>query len=649
MRIRSGHEIFLVLQSSETGSRTVKVVPSQDKAIADWNATTRISPVFEVDGFSGGTIEFRGEEFLLFLGPIHPEHILSRCCSESRVWISLGLYNLIILPPTKNALDELIQIAQEKSVPYEFWELQSGVIRDVNFWKPLTIAADEWKKQLCDLSQSSFPVELREAIREYCSLVASTLSRSIHLPSYVQPESIKIGDALTDLFKSFSEKSLIEVTYRNLSEVLKVNAGLSRYSSQTFAGTTPIFERECHFWSNSLLGIGVATIALRNIRSFLDKTLAKSRIPERFEKFKKITQDIPNLPDGFPLGRDYLGDVKLDDTSNPLIPLITYFSARDGYGSTQTTISAPTASISSCNCPRWSLMTLTHEFSHVIMRAILADIYPDLSNDSEVTECKKLLDIPSQQTCDTLFDEIRRICLYSAIKMENPYPPHQKKDTDTPSDPKTQYDIDAIKGMLIRQRHDTEETIVHVFDFLYFYGRDIDKYVSGIWASWGVIPNVSTRVYEYVVRTICAVLSCHFLKGAAAENIAKEDVKKAMLKLKESKLGGRYISEALDLIENQWKDELFYLVQARRLLVKTVSTFIFSNKIATELRTELKVSGGAGRKEGYTLKPGILELDTITNPIMFIEAYANDRTPSPPNSVWLFYVLAFCLENIEHQ
>lgn len=465
--------------------------------------------------------------------------------------------------------------------------------------------------------------------------MASTLSRSVNLPDYISSEFNGTSNSLTELFKSFSSTSNpVEVTYRNLSEVLTVNAGLSRYSSQTFAGTSPIIHTECHFWSNSLLGIGTTSIALRNIRAFIDKTLGKSRLPERFEKLKNVNKDIPDLSKIFPPDTDYLGDIKLDDTNlKPLFPLITYFSARDGYRSTQTTISAPLAAVSSCNCPRWSLMTLTHEFSHVIMRAILVDIYPDLSNNNEIKECNSLID--SNEPRASLFHEIKRLCLHSAIKME---------DADSFSGPNNNEKEYNIKDVLERKRHDIDETMVHVFDFLYFYGKDVDKYVPGIWASWGVIPNVSTRVREYVVRTICAVLSRH-LKRNKGEDFAKEEVKKSLMKLKESKLGGRYIQEALDLIDSRWDTELFYLVRARRQLVKIVTSFIFSKQIATDIRSELKISGGAGRKKGYTLKQGVLELKPIDNPIMFIESFANSAQPSATISAWIFYVLAFCLED----
>ena len=160
-----------------------------------------------------------------------------------------------------------------------------------------------------------------------------------------------------------------------------------------FAGTSPIINRECHFWSHSFLGIGVANLALINIRLFIEKTLGAARIPERFQLMCADPKNIIDLTSTTPLHKDFLGEVKLqDDAAEPIYPLITYFSARDGWRGTATTISAPLAAVSSCNSVRWSLITLTHEFSHIIIGAILSDLYPDYRDDESVQSFRDLWD-----------------------------------------------------------------------------------------------------------------------------------------------------------------------------------------------------------------------------------------------------------------
>lgn len=473
MRILDRESFLLIQYSKENSSYEVKVLSSQDKAIANWTSSTRISPIFKVDGFANSQIDhydFSGQKVLLFIGPIHPEKIIAYCGTKSNVWLSIGLYNIIAVPHDKREVTKLTQTAQKEKVPYEMWDIKSGIVQGVTLWSPERPPKD-YLDPLIRLSKISFPDELQEAVREYGPLMASTLSRSASLPPHISDELKKTSLLLAEMFADFSQPPSLERTYQYLSELLTINAGLSRFSSQTFAGTSPLTHTECHFWSNSLLGIGTATIALRNIRSFLDKTLGESRLPERFEALKKIKTNVPDLQKEYPPDKDYLGEAKIDPETEPIIPLISYFSARDGYRSTPTTISAPLASVFSCNCPRWSLMTVTHEISHVVIRAILSDLYPDFSDAAQVEECRKLFE--SSAIGPTLFHEIQRILFFSVCMMDDVFAGHSPGDIRS---------VDFAK-LLQRWRRDIDETMVHTFDFLYFYGKDVDRYVSGIWAS----------------------------------------------------------------------------------------------------------------------------------------------------------------------
>ena len=53
--------------------------------------------------------------------------------------------------------------------------------------------------------------------------------------------------------------------------------------------------------------------------------------------------------------------------------------------------------------------------------------------------------------------------------------------------------VQELRRLLQRWRQDVDETMVHAFDFLYFYGKDVSRYIAGIWSSWGTIPNIGTR------------------------------------------------------------------------------------------------------------------------------------------------------------
>jgi hypothetical protein len=259
------HENFLFIKDSvDPGKYSVKILSSQHDAIEQWTSCTRISPIYRIEGYANSSItsfNFPGQKYILFLGPVHPERILHCCNTKHKVWITMGLFNLVIVPPNKRQLNKLVETARNGKVPVEYGMLKDGIIEDVYFEgakgsSPFSL------RPATELSKTSFPDELGETIREYCPLIASTLSRSKSLPADMAVELENISNFLADIFTDFSRPPTVEVTYRHLSELLTINAALSRFSSQTFAGTSPILNTECHFWSNSLLGIGVATLLL---------------------------------------------------------------------------------------------------------------------------------------------------------------------------------------------------------------------------------------------------------------------------------------------------------------------------------------------------------------------------------------------------
>jgi hypothetical protein len=129
-----------------------------------------------------------------------------------------------------------------------------------------------------------------------------------------------------------------------------------------------------------------------------------------------------------------------------------------------------------------------------------------------------------------------------------------------------------------------------------------------------------------------------------AEDIAKDQVVRALQKLQKSDQGGKCVTEAIDYIAKRWDSELKRRVQARRQLVKIVKTFLFSERFATEVRGEVEIAGGATEKEGYTLRQAILESRSIRNPLRFIELYTAAASANFSQSAWMFYMLAFCID-----
>lgn len=631
----AGFESRLVLtQDSATGDQKVAVLASVGAAIKGWQPLTRVSPLFGVEDAlvqSPPNYTFQRVKHIIFLGPVRPDLVIAQCSPQSVVWLTLGLFNVVVVAATSREADKLRSWAVKNNIPWERWRTSKGVIAAVEQGgHDQADPAENWRDDLAALADGDYGEELQDAVHEYCSLMASSIARSTASANQLTQDLVRLSAAVARMIRQPGALTG-EHKYVALGQMLTVNAGLSRFSSQTFAGTSPIQKTECHYWTHSLLGVGIATLALRNLVRFIEGTLGEARLATRFALLRGQTKNVPDMTKEEMPTDDPLGTMTLpEELRTPLVPLLPYFSARDGYRSTELSISAPLSVICSCRSRSWSLTTLTHEIAHVVIRAVLAGLLPDLHDDDQLNECAALID--NHTVGRSVFDEIRRMILFSIIKLE---------ETATARKGEMKFAKSDLRYLIQRWRQEVEEIMVHVFDYMYFYGRDTEQYVAGIWASWGTIPNVRSRVKEYVTRTVSAVLVHHLRRGSQAEGMARTQVQEALKTLADSGQGGRYVSEAIDYLQNEWEADIRGRVAARRQLVKIVASFLFSERIATPLRAESEIGGGAPDHEGYELRVRELDAKAVSNPLRFVESYTEASEANSIDSAWMLYVLAF--------
>ncbi len=395
------------------------MVTDKDDLFSDWTANTRLSPVFSIArtcGNSPNAFQFLGKWTLFFVGPIHPTSVPALAHDDVRVWLTLGLFNVLIATQSDLRASEIKKWAKKNCIELEKWSLLDGEVKRVECVNGIAKGPEDtnWKSVLTALWERPVSGELREAIQEYCPLMAATISRSRRVTPNITNDLVGLNDGvsafLVEALKSAKEGKHIQC----LGHLLTINAALSRFSSQTFAGTSPITTTECHFWLHSMLGVGVASLAFRNVCAFVDQQLGNARIGERFAALKDVTANFDLLLD-FPPDCDYLDSVTISE-SDKVVPILAYFSARDGYRSTEWAVSAPLAAVSACNSRRWSLLTVTHEFSHVAVRSILAELYPDFMQPTKMNEC---IDLLSEVSPKTVFMQIRKLMIISIIAMDN--------------------------------------------------------------------------------------------------------------------------------------------------------------------------------------------------------------------------------------
>ncbi|MGO9019191.1 MAG: hypothetical protein ACLQVJ_12675 [Syntrophobacteraceae bacterium] len=456
----------------------------------------------------------------------------------------------------------------------------------------------------CDLSMPDLTTELLEAHKQIDQIL-------------VQPQPLE------------------QESYERMGLMVNVNSGLSRYSSQAFSGTSPIIGTECHFYIHSLLGIGTANLALVRLFSFVREKLGEKRIPQLLECFATKQAPSPSLGTLDNLSdfwyQDHLSTITLkeEDVREPIFPMITYYSGRDGFKSTLVTLSAPLAAISSCNSLRWTLMTLTHELSHSIIRGVLTILYPDSDDDLE-----SAIDLLERNPLN-LLEDIRQYLLSEIILMQK-----VAEGTETNEEPR-RIETEDLRSILDNWRHEIEEIFAHVFDFMYFYGRDAESYVKSIWMSWSVIPDVGNRIPEYIIRSLCALLVLHLRRGPESEVFAYEQLVRILEELHSSGHVAHCIAEALEYLKNHWEDEIRVRVFARKRLVRIVHTFIYSDGISADLRWETRIGGAATEREGYKKKFRYFDHVPIDNHLRFLDAYTRTVEPEFSDSLWMLYTLAF--------
>jgi hypothetical protein len=643
MKLASDYSFLTLEHADDSASHVVSILPSLKAVLPNWVASTRVSPIFGIEGLgtaSNTMFNFRGDWYLTFLGPVHPEKILECYERKWKVWLTLGLFNLLILSKTSDDKKKILRWARDENLVCETWAIKDGRVLRVDVRNREYKKSTRWRREVSKLYSARLAPELTQAVKDYCPVIATALARSEKLPVRLFEDLYEINRFIVDDLRNGDHESDEGSPYPTLGQLLTIHAGLTRFTSQTFSGTAPIYETECHLRGHSLLGIGVASIGLAHLREFIQSTLGAAGLPERFAALASVSEGVPDLcelkiREDF-WTRDHLGDVELGaDSERSQVPLLSYFSARDGFKSTLTTISAPLSTISACNSVQWSLLTITHELSHVLIRSILSELYPDLESEQAINGALDLLD--KGRKGSNLLKEIQRLLLMTIVQIDN-----VSASRTEPLD----IDSETLVVLLEQWYREVQEILVHVFDFLYFYGGEINKYIEGIWVSWGTIPNIKNRIREYVVRTICTALVNH-LERPKAEEMARDQVVGCLEKLTTNGTGGTYVKRALEYIADHWEDEILPRVVARKDLVKIARAFLFSATIATDVRKETSGLGGGepSEKEGYKLKSGYLELREITNPFHFLELFTKSKRPSVVESAWMLYVLAYCVND----
>lgn len=640
---------YLVLHDvGPSGSKRILLEQSLELCVENWTPGSRLSPCWPIKGTVVSKKNLLGSQSLLFVGPIQPAELFTAIegilgVPNISVWVTAGCFNVVICVDheVKEMATKIKRWANKNTVAYEAWGLNDGVIKNVTS-RPLSGEIDH--TNLTKLSLNAKAVKndfLQPALQENVIASATGLTRSFSVHRPTNQALNKVIDAMNGVFDAYAHDKISTLDFQ--ARMLSMNAAMSRFSSQAFSGVPPIQATECHFWIHSLLGTGSANIALNNLTHSIQQVLGEAKIPERLEKLSEVVTEIPDNTElvmgdkilRFDLFKSTEG---LDINGKPVIPLVNYFSGRDGFSSQVQTLSAPLSTIAECNSYRSNILTTTHELSHIFVQSALGILSPNLDLPNEMEEARRITKTSFKAT--NHLEAAKKLLIEAVILMEQA---KQAKSNQTLSSAQVS---DMLPAILSRWRHEMQEIMVHSFDFLYFHKGKADFYVTSIWHSWCAIPGIADRIPEYLLRTICAV-SADVL-DALPQQIFDSAVRstKALLETVDSQIDPQndYVSIALKRIKDIEKDadlkaKTQYEFEARKYLVRLVKTYLHSEKLENDLFDDHSVRSTA--RKGNKAK---LRYDTnhIGNPLAFLRKQLK-ANPSEAESLWVLHCLAFDL------
>lgn len=701
----------------------VRISSNLKALLRDWGPTTRISPLWQlrapIDEPPRTDVEPRSIWFLHgtpadFVWNNFSESQLSKLYHEA-MWLSVGAHSVILLCKDDQLDEDIRNICLGGAVCFERWDIDE-VDGNGRFWGSeieYILPEDYFQPDskpsngLISKAFSQASVEADEALGfmnlELFALLSVVSGRS-HGPFEVLADDALVMQELAyDLISDkeadddeFIENSEDETDTTELHTsvpkaypvrgaakpdiLLQLNAALSRMSSQAFSGTSPILRTECHFWPHSLLGTGIANLALRNVAAFITDIAEAVQYDIRLyslarHEFDVSQYDVCDLGSDFPefvsidiseiidannIDSLQEGDISLgDEDSGMAVTPITYFSGRDGFMNGAVTTSAPLPSVSGANSYQWNLGTITHEITHRILSGHIFDSFEYfLEEINDMQEAGRT----GVQAVKEYFEATPTCFMGYAAKllgrvlMLRACLNYDESEMRSAMESPFEFFSDAEQV----HAEDVEELIVHIFDFYHFYGSDSESYCNFVWLSWAVLPSIEDKLDEYVIRTLVALSVKHIsrpdwreLAIADFTSVIDEEPLKSRL---------HFRIQIINLLADDEKrfEILQYLGIARPLLV-LFHMYFKSDRLRLKAAEDLYSNpqkrnltrDGKKEQRSYHYR---FPLDTFvsgdpsvgrpkfTNPLLFLRDYSREEEPSAAQSAWLLHMLAYNLD-----
>lgn len=617
----NGPTRYLILkQDLASGDRDLSIVERFRKVKSAWSWSARVSPIFPVGGVGQSHADVtdfdpaaKPSSYLYLVGPLAPSRLPLRIIENTISFLSLGLFNFLFF--THERLPCLEEFMERETVNFERWFLNKGVVNEIVREIGSPAKLNPTRKKI-----KSHPA-LAAAIKEYELLVATSIERGALFQPTLAEDVVKFDKVLREVIGDLP----LQLQQRLL---VISNATLSRQTSQTYAGASPVAETECHYWSHSLLGIGIPSMALANTRRYLDSSLGDVNFLGRLKSLSTKDAHSENLEglaarDAFwqidHLGGEVVGgETGGDDkgTAAEMVPALTSFSGRDGFRSTQVSLTAPLEVVSGCNSRAWSLLTVTHEIVHDIVAQVSAFMLPRPTDEEKIDQLNAVIN--DELTPANLLIQFQALFLFSVWRLSG-------KESEKATRENLQSAIESNWPTF-------SESLTHCLDYLYFYRTQPEEYIRSLWVSWSTLPSVSSRIRNYLLRCLTA-LACNNLERDNVSDATFAELKNALERAQQNHPEVQFVANALKILSKE-EGELKLRFQDRHLVAKIARYLLYSPMIEKHFWDDPR-AGAAG---GTSL---VFGSDDVFNPLRFLGEHCAHKKPDIRRSAWILYKLAF--------
>ena len=503
------------------------------------------------------------------------------------MWYSHGLASLIVITSDKKLINNVKKIVGNSISAWELWAVQENLIEDVDLFIP-----DVPEKEIKIPNLQGLPPDIVSLIHEYLSSIKILIHRAlIYLPEHVYTlddlhleictivnqlrylllgdESLSRGLPLIDELEKINSDPCEKMKFLQslIDQILQINSSLSYVSTQFYSGISPILSHECPIRGFSLLGIGTGAKALFKIYNFVNNIFKKYAIPKSIAEI--YTYDFTEIPvfknyykykpedwrkfSSFLDGK--LKYIRKDDTNGMFH--LTYFSGQQGFRESLHGISAALQSLSLGASKRWTLLTLTHEFLHAHVRAIISVLFPEKQNENftDLYDIFKNIEAVAPDSKQiSVRDRLAMIILANlqSIEQANILSSNIMKGESREIQSFNLSHEDLFNSYTNNYKI-VNEFLVHPLDFFYFYEANKDLYVKLVWLTWATNPEIQARISHYLLRTLITISLDY--RGTLTDrfNNSIEEIKKSFNNIIELGLtrDNSIIQEALAYLNNE--------------------------------------------------------------------------------------------------